>query len=110
MTDRIVTPTRDSFGLKSKKIGEEPIGHGIDINLFKPAENKAKSNFFRIISVGRISPIKDYKTLIEAIDILRHKEEGLKLNIKVDIIGSPGVSSQQSHFEEIKKKWLKKED
>jgi len=96
IADKIVTPTKEAFGLKSNK--KLVIGHGIDTKLFKPAQNKEKSDIFRIISVGRISPIKDYKTLIEAIDIVSND-----MDIKVDIIGGLGLNSQQNYFEELKK-------
>ena len=96
IADKIVTPTKEAFGLKSNK--KLVIGHGIDTKLFKPIQNKEKSNVFKIISVGRISPIKDYKTLIEAIDIINNN-----INIKVDIIGELGLCSQQNYFDKLKK-------
>jgi len=95
LADKIVTPTEYGFGLNSKK--KLVVGHGIDTELFKPTNNKEKSSFFRIISVGRISPIKDYKTLIKVIDIINNN-----INIKVDIIGGLGLNSQQDYFEELK--------
>jgi len=94
LADKIVTPTKDGFGLKSNK--KIVIGHGIDTELFKPAQNKEKNDIFRIISVGRISPIKDYKTLIKAIDIVNKN-----INIKVDIVGGLGLDSQQNYFKEL---------
>ncbi|MBU2068030.1 hypothetical protein KKE13_00380, partial [Patescibacteria group bacterium] len=75
--EKIITPTQEGFGLKSDK--KVVVGHGIDTELFKPAEQKNKNDIFRVISVGRISPIKNYETLIEAIEIIRDK-----IDIKVD--------------------------
>ena len=95
LADKIVTPTQEGFGLKTKK--KNVVGHGIDTELFKPAIKKKKSDIFRIISVGRISPIKNYETLIEAISIISNS-----MNIKVNIIGGLGLDSQQNYFEEIK--------
>ncbi|MBU2579484.1 glycosyltransferase family 4 protein [Patescibacteria group bacterium] len=99
LADKIVTPTQEGFGLESKK--KNVVGHGIDTDLFRPAVNKKKRDVFRIISIGRISPIKDYKTLIKAVDILRSNQKFTSA-IKVSIIGSPGLPSQQSYFDEIK--------
>jgi glycosyltransferase involved in cell wall biosynthesis len=55
---------------------------------------------FKIISVGRISPIKDYKTLIEAIDILIKK--GVK-NVKISIIGEAYLESDRAYKAELLK-------
>lgn len=96
LADKIVTPTQEAFGLKSDK--KIVIGHGINTELFKPAQYKEKSNTFRIISVGRISPIKDYKTLIEAISIISNN-----IDIKVNIIGGLGLDSQQNYLEELQR-------
>ncbi|MBU1137249.1 glycosyltransferase family 4 protein [Patescibacteria group bacterium] len=94
LADKIVTPTREAFGLESDK--KIVIGHGIDTELFKPAPHKEKNNIFRIISVGRISPIKDYKTLIEAISIMNND-----IDVKVNIIGGLGLDNQQNYLEEL---------
>jgi len=108
LADKIVTPTKEGFGIKSKK--KNVVGHGIDTELFKPAIEKKKSNIFRIISVGRISPIKDYKVLMNAyIELigLIVTEIGLKsLNIlpEVIIVGDVGLSFQKSYYDSLKKK------
>ena len=94
LADKIVTPTQEAFGLESDK--KIVISHGIDTELFKPAPPKEKSDIFRIISVGRISPIKDYKTLIKAISIINNN-----INIKVNIIGGLGLDNQQNYFKEL---------
>jgi len=94
LANKIVTPTNDGFRLKSNK--KIVIGHGIDTELFKPIQNKERNNIFRVISVGRISPIKDYETLIEAINIVSKN-----INIKVDIVGGLGLDSQQNYFEKL---------
>ncbi|MBU2472894.1 glycosyltransferase family 4 protein [Patescibacteria group bacterium] len=97
--EKIITPTQEGFGLKSDK--KVVVGHGIDTELFKPAEQKNKNDIFRVISVGRISPIKNYETLIEAIEIIRDK-----IDIKVDIIGGPGIKKQEIYFDKLK--WMVK--
>lgn len=96
LANQVTTPTPEGFGLKSKK--KIVLGHGIDIDLFKPLEHKKPSPIFRIISVGRISPIKDYKTLIEAIEIIQKE-----ILLKVQIIGGPGLNHQREHLYELKK-------
>ena len=71
-----------------KKI--EIVGHGIDTDFFKPAPfnvQPSAAGKLRIISVGRISPIKDQETLIRAIDIL-FNQKNIK-DIEVKFFGTP---------------------
>jgi glycosyltransferase involved in cell wall biosynthesis len=112
--DVIFTASKESFRLPSRKV--RVVGHGIDINKFKVKSEKysAKggsranefieagkiSNIFNIISVGRISPIKDYETLIEAADILVKSGEK---NFRISIIGGPGLAEQEAYFDKLKK-------
>lgn len=95
LTHNVFTSTESGFRLKSKK--KNVIGQGIDVNFFKPGIKKEKE-FFQIISVGRISPVKDYETTIEAIEILHKK--GLK--IKLNIIGGVGIVSQEDYLNKLK--------
>ena len=101
LADKIITPTQEGFGLESKK--KKVLGHGIDTDLFKPDfSKKLKNPHFQIISVGRISLIKNYETLIEAIYILLNKTK-IEKKFKVLIIGMPGLASQQNYFNKLKK-------
>jgi glycosyltransferase involved in cell wall biosynthesis len=97
MANKIVTPSKKSFRLKSKKI--TITGHGIDINKFKKI-NSITSNKFKIISVGRISPTKDLETLIKAIDIIVNDYH--QKDIIVEIIGSPGLKSHETYLGSLK--------
>ena len=92
LADRILTPNEASFGLDSPK--KKVIGHGIDTDFFKPS--KENNQVFQIVSVGRISPIKNYETLIEAID--------KSLSVGVQIAGSVVLENQREYFEQLKKK------
>ena len=96
LADKIITPTQEAFGINSKK--KKIIGHGIDTDLFKPVENRKKNDILEIISVGRISPIKDYSTLIEAVSLIKDK-----IDLKVKIIGGWDYKDQKIHLEELKK-------
>lgn len=98
--DVILTASPESFRLKSKKV--IVTGHGIDTDFFKPAVEDGGNNVvFKILSIGRISPVKNYETLIEALNILVN-EKNFK-NIKVDIIGAPGLKAQEEYLERLKK-------
>jgi len=61
--------------------------------------NNQRSSAFKIITIGRISPAKDYETLIKAAEIL--KKENFRF--KVEIIGGVGASEQGEYLSELKK-------
>ncbi|MEK7536916.1 MAG: glycosyltransferase family 4 protein [Patescibacteria group bacterium] len=96
---KIVTSTAESLNIKSKKIIE--VGHGIDVQKFKTErkQDNLNSREVRILSVGRISRIKNYETLIKAVKIL--KDNGL--TFKVNIIGRPIMDYDIEYFDELKK-------
>lgn len=53
---------------------------------------------FRIASIGRISPVKDYETLIKAADILQ--ESGIK-DFVIEIYGRIGLSEHQGYYDSL---------
>ncbi len=79
---KIVTASKESLKLISSKVIE--IGHGIQVEQFKTVRNWPNKKL-EILSVGRISRIKDYETLLEAAKILKDKD----LNFQVKIVGQP---------------------
>ena len=94
MTNIVFTSTVGGFRLKSPKI--EVVGQGMDIEKFKPVTEKKENGKFRIITVGRISPTKDYETLIKAIEIIAAAE--VSPDVKVNIVGEPGTPEQEKYF------------
>jgi glycosyltransferase involved in cell wall biosynthesis len=109
-SDIIFTASTKSFRHTSKKI--KIVGHGIDLEKFKcswPRDKqnsslpngrhdvKNKDDFFKIITIGRISPIKDYETLINAIELLYTEIK----NLQVEIIGGPGTDEQKKYFKKL---------
>lgn len=98
--EKIVTASRDSLKFKSDKILE--LGHGIDLDYFHPSEISetviSPGRFLEVLSVGRISPIKNYETLLSATKIL--KDGGVDFKLK--IIGQPIMPSDFPYFEKLK--------
>ncbi len=128
LTDKIFTASRSSFRIKSKKVNV--VGHGIDINKFQIPDSKFQipNNIYKIITVGRISPVKDYETLIAAAEILQNEyinsfpcfkgklggvlnstylgssleQGGEPPKFRIDIIGGPSTPEQEKYFSELK--------
>lgn len=90
----IFTPSIESFRLLSKKV--VVVGHGIDVDFFQP-KSRAAHDFFHVVSVGRISPIKDYETLIAASGILF--SQGFKMHVSV--VGGAGTEDQKKYSQKI---------
>ncbi len=97
LVDRVVTASPESFRLPSDKI--VVTGHGIDTELFKPAEGLRPERPFTVLSVGRISPIKDYETLIEAADILVNKRG--QRDLQFVVVGDVGTPEQAAYRERL---------
>src|SRR3989338_8139052 len=96
LVDKIFTPSRESFRLPSKKL--EITGHGIDMDKFKPAETKKDGSKFKIISVGRISPVKNYEIMISAAEILKNKN----FNFNIRVAGAQILENDKIYFEKLK--------
>ena len=92
---RIVKALKESLSIASKKIIET--GHGIDIEAFSSQRSWNTPERWEIISVGRISPIKNLETLIRAATQLR---EIMPLHIR--IIGQIGRKEEESYLMSLK--------
>lgn len=99
--DRILTASKESCRLKNRK-KIKIVGHGIDTAVFQPQNQKLnlKNQKFIILSVGRISPIKDQETLIEAVDILVNQENIKDIGVK--FIGTPLESHEKEYFAKLR--------
>jgi len=94
-----ITANRASFHMKTKR----PIhifGHGINLNHFKNLTPKDQT-LLNILSVGRISPTKNIDTLISAIEKFYQNYPKLRNKIFVNIVGGPGLPSQQEYYLEL---------
>ena len=93
--DVIFTASAESFRLASKKV--HVMGHGIDTTLFSLGSEKVDDGVFRIVSVGRISPVKNYETLIDAVALLDVPPQ----LIEVLIVGGPGTPEQEEYLHKL---------
>jgi len=97
IANRVLSASKESFRLTSKKL--VVTGHGIDIERFKPALVMNQSTTFDLLTVGRVSPTKDYESMIKAVDIL--VDGGLK-NVTLSIIGDAGLKIQVEYLTGLK--------
>ncbi len=69
IVDKIFTASKESFRLKSNKINV--MGHGIDVDIFKPLNFNKNGNEFKIVSVGRFTQSKGYEFMIDAVNTIK---------------------------------------
>ena len=86
LVNKIFTASKESFRLPSKKV--EVVGHGIDWEKTGQISTAViiNSKPAKLLSIGRIAPVKNLEVLIRAILELKNK---YKREVRLDIIGSP---------------------
>jgi glycosyltransferase involved in cell wall biosynthesis len=106
LVDRVVTASSESFRLSSDKV--VVTGHGIDTEVFKPVEGPRSEQPFTVLSVGRISPIKDYETLIEAADILVNQrgQRDLRFVVVGDVDTLEQIAYRERLWAEVQRRGL----
>ncbi|MGD1867366.1 MAG: glycosyltransferase family 4 protein [Phormidesmis sp.] len=90
LVDKVVSSSPSGFRIKTRKL--RSIGQGIDINRFSPAPVADKSDpTIRILTLGRLSPVKRLETAIEAISLISpSRKETIELRYIGDGIGEQG--------------------
>src|SRR5581483_10784321 len=88
LVDSVCTASPEGFRMAGAKV--HPIGHGIDIQKFRPRNQPGAEA--RIVCVGRLSPSKDHPTLIKAMALLR--DDGINVP-PLQIIGQPWPGNER---------------
>ena len=92
----IFTASKESFNIPTKKL--HIVGHGINIERFVKKENYPHNNII-LLSVGRITRIKNLDTLIEAVSIL--SKGGME--VVCDIVGPQVTPDDTVYFHELQR-------
>lgn len=92
----VLTSTESGFRLPSEK--KRVVGQGIDTERFHACAAPYAGGQIRLISVGRISPIKHYETLIRAVAALA----GRGVDVSAGIIGGVGAPGQEEYFARLR--------
>jgi len=92
IVDAVCTTAKESISVSSPKIAI--MGHGIDVELYtaqppKPVDTHAP----RIVSVGRITPIKNLEIIVDALARVRARG----VDAHVDLVGVPTVASDNTY-------------
>lgn len=92
----VFASTKSGFRIATPKL--RVIGQGIDTEAFPFIERDHPQEPFRILVVGRISPVKDYETLIRATARLVRGGR----NVETIIAGGAGLPEQETYLAKLK--------
>ncbi len=92
----IFTASSFSFRLPSKKVIYT--GHAIDTAFFHPPAKNYSPGGIHLLTVGRISPVKDIETIIRACAILKSTWDQAWL---YTIVGGPAMARDVKYFESL---------
>lgn len=99
MVDYLFTAAEETFPLPSKKVIYT--GHAIDTDFFqpRPGGNRKIGNVVKLLSVGRISPVKGYETIISACALFK---EVAGHPWTLSIVGAPVTARDHAYFASLK--------
>jgi glycosyltransferase involved in cell wall biosynthesis len=95
LVDYVFTASPLSFRLPSKKVIYT--GHAIDTEFLKPEEGRKRSATLRLLALGRISPVKDYETIIRACAMLKSVKRW-----KLSIVGGPIMKRDEAYIASLR--------
>lgn len=93
----VFTPTAESCPIESDKV--RVVGHGIDTKKFSPASRREDSRTV-LLSAGRITRVKRYEFLIEA--VAQAAKSFARGELLLRIVGSTCVAEDERYFSELK--------
>ncbi len=97
LVDWIFTASDLSFRLPSKKVIYT--GHAIDTDFFKPDVGRQSVATVRLLTAGRISPVKDIETIIRSCSALKNTWQR---SWSLTIAGSPYMPRDQEYLFSLK--------
>ena len=97
LVDNIVSVSKESFRLKSKKL--ILLHHGIDTDLFSWT-NKQEHEELRLLSISRISATKQINKILGLVAELKEK---IDKKIILKIVGEPSLPEDMRYLAELKK-------
>lgn len=95
--DFIFTASELSFRLPSKKVVYT--GHAVDTELFKTSASAGRNKLLKLVTVGRVSPVKDYDTMVRACSILKRDSA---IDFVFSIVGGPIMAGDDKYLDSLK--------
>lgn len=99
LADAVLTSSEESFSMKSGKV--KYVGHGINTEIFKPMTRNWASHI--LVSVGRITPIKNCQVLLDSLSLLIKNDP----KWQVVFVGDPVTNSDKAYKDKLENKMRK---
>lgn len=97
LSNAVATAAPQSYGITSSKV--HILGHGIKTARFaNPAPRAQWQRPLKLVSVGRITPIKHLDTIIRALGLLAQGS----IEARLTLVGAPAVPSDRAYERELK--------
>jgi glycosyltransferase involved in cell wall biosynthesis len=93
----VLTASSESYSLPGEKV--RVMGHGIDVKAFHPAELPPQNLRPRMVMVGRISPVKDYVTLVDSANRLVNE---MGRDVEFQIVGDAPTQEARAYFKDLR--------
>ena len=97
LADRCLTATPAGFRIPSEKLFI--IGHGVDLDHFRPPARNGPLYDRTVLTVGRIAPVKRLEEMIDAIGILR----GAGMDLDLKLFGAPFVTDDHRYESSLRR-------
>jgi len=98
--DRVVSSTPEGFRISSRKVAY--IGQGVDVGTFvHESIGRHDHEEFRILSVGRISPVKGLDALLDALEQWKGSSSR---QWRLDLVGGPTSPLEENYFAQLKQR------
>lgn len=91
--DAVCSASKESFRLKTPKL--RIMGHGIDTERFVLCAQRETGDTFRLVSIGRIAPVKGYELMFDALEKLGSEYE-------LVLIGGTVTPADEAYLETLK--------
>lgn len=98
VSDQVVASIASAYPYKHDKL--TPIGHGIAVDVFAPGNDATRSAPPIILCAGRLSPVKDHPTLLNAAGLLR--QDG-STPFQVVIVGGPATANDEIYAKSLRR-------
>lgn len=93
LVDRVVTPSPESFRIPSRKV--RVVGHGINTSRFTVTARGRREPSFQVVSVGRLSRIKQVDVVIRA--FAQAAESAPGADMRLVLVGGPASVSDERY-------------
>jgi glycosyltransferase involved in cell wall biosynthesis len=101
LVDAVATASHDQLGIRGPKV--RTLGHGVALDRFAPAAASANGRPpWRVLTVGRIAPVKRVDVVLDAADALAAAGRGSDFRLR--LIGAPANAAHADYAAAVRRR------